>query len=258
MPIHPLLCRTTWLVHAGILLSLELVACGSSNDGNSANPNQLVDGRDGRTYRTKAFGSQVWMTENLAVGVVVKAAGYGEEGAINRVCPQTYPDPSEPTPCDLYGGYYVWNVALALPKSCNEVDCSAEIQSPHQGICPSGWHIPSGEDFQRLADFVAAESGLTAVDENGHYSQVGAAIRDNSACTTPGTEAPASGFAGLPSGYANDTGYVTANGVWTFWQVTTQEPEYYSNGWGYSCLNDSFYAGGYYKSHALPVRCLKD
>lgn len=197
------------------------------------------------------------MVENLAVGVVVKATQYGEPGAINRVCPQTYPDLSTPTPCDLYGGYYDWAVAVALPTSCLTQDCSDKIKTPHRGICPDGWHIPSDADFATLADFVAEETGLTAVDTNGHYSQLGAAIRVNSACQTPGTEAPASGFDGLPSGNANDLGYVLANGVWTFWQSTSHDTVY-SHSWGISCLEDSFYAGGYYKDYGLPVRCVKD
>lgn len=261
----------------GALLALGLPACSAESDSadgsttgepggatntepggsSSTDSNQLFDARDGRTYATQAFGTQVWMTENLAAGVVVEAVGDGEEGATNRVCPQTHPDPSDPSPCDLYGGYYDWATALALPDRCNYEECSALLESPHQGICPEGWHIPTNSEFEALATFVANETGLTARDEEGNYSQVGASMRDNTACETPGTEAPASGFNGLPSGYANTTGYVTANGLWTYWQ-TTEHDGGHSYGWGLGCDDDDFKAGSYYSSHALPVRCVKD
>ncbi len=250
-------------VSAGVAIAvcMSVLACGGSGDegspSSSSDPTKLVDARDGTVYPIQAFGTQSWMTTNLAVGVVVEGAGDGDEGAINRVCPQTYPEPSDPSPCDLYGGYYDWSVAMALPSSCNGEDCGAMIQQPHRGICPEGWHIPSKQDFQALADYLATETGLSAVNADGEYTELGAAIRVNSACEMPGTEAPPSGFNGLPSGYANDTGYISADGYWTFWQTTTQDVGY-SYGWGFQCSADGFSEGEYYKSHALPVRCVKD
>lgn len=233
-------------------------AAGSAGTGAASSGNQLTDARDGHVYALKTFGTQVWMTENLAVGEPYNPkVSQVVVGDIQRWCPQTYPDPVTPSPCDLYDGYYSWAQTLALPKTCNGEDCAAQIQTPHRGICPEGFHVPSKTDFQILADFVAGETGLTAKDDMGRYSQVGAALRTNSACKTPGTEAPSAGFNGLPSGYANDTGYVSAMGVWTFFQSTTQDAGY-SYGWGLNCNDDKFSEGFYYKSHALPVRCLKD
>jgi uncharacterized protein (TIGR02145 family) len=262
--------RTLLIVMTSLGLGFSSLGCGSESEkheggaggsaGTSSSPSgsQLTDARDGRVYGLKAFGDQVWMTENLAVGepynpkvsnVVV--------GDIQRWCPQTYPDPITPSPCDLYGGYYTWAQTMALPTTCNSTDCSAQIQAPHRGICPVGFHVPSKAEFEALASFVANQTGLVAKDDMGRYSQIGAALRTNSACETPGTEAPSVGFNGLPSGYANDTGYVTANGIWTFFQSTTQDPGY-SYGWALACDDDLFFEGFYYKDHALPVRCLKD
>ena len=245
-------------------VALALTACGSSggSDDQAAQGGgvgtQLLDARDGRKYPTKQFGAQLWMTANLAFGEVTTTYPRTDTASVPRYCPQTYPDPSDPTPCDLYGGYYSFATALALPRACNGEDCNAQVQSPHQGICPEGWHIPTKQDFEALASLIATESGLTANDDKGKYTQLGAAMRLNSACKTPpATEAQSSGFDGLPSGFANDTGYVSANGVWTFWQSTTQD-EGYSYGWGMSCNDDRFSEGFYFKSHALPVRCVRN
>lgn len=247
---------------------LSGLACSSkdgSDDGANGGPsgngatssNQLVDARDGKKYGIKAFGEQVWMTENLAFGQEYRPGVVLEPGAVKRKCPQTYPDPSTPSPCDIYGGYYTWATAVALPSSCDSQDCASQIQAPHQGICPAGYHVPSREDFQTLADFLAAETGLTAVNDKGKYTDLGAAIRVNSACVMPGTDVPNVGFNGLPSGDDNDTGYVGANGYWTFWQTTTQDPGY-SYGWGIACDDDTFGEAYYYKSNAVPLRCVKN
>ena len=36
---------------------------------------------------------------------------------------------------------------MDLPSSCNSSICERQIQSPHRGICPDGWHIPSQADW---------------------------------------------------------------------------------------------------------------
>jgi uncharacterized protein (TIGR02145 family) len=241
-------------------LTFALAGCGggdAESEGDTGTANELVDARDGHKYRTKQFGGQVWMAENLAFGEVTSKYPRVDSDTVPRFCPQTYPDPTTPSPCDLYGGYYTWATALALPRSCNGDDCATQIQSPHQGICPQGWHIPSKQDFETLTSFLATESGLTATYAKG-YSELGRVARLAAACKTPpATDAPSAGFDGLPSGFANDTGYVSAEGVWTYWQTTMQDPGY-SYGWGLSCNDDRFGEGFYYKSHGLPVRCLKD
>jgi len=230
---------------------------GSGGSSGSSGANQLVDQRDGKKYGTKDFGGEIWMTENLAFGQEYRPGVVLEAGAIKRWCPQTYPDPSTPSPCDLYGGYYTWATAMALPATCDSQDCSSQVQSPHQGICPTGFHVPSKQEFQALGDFLATETGLSAVDDKGKFTQLGAALRVNSACTTPGTEAPSVGFNGMPSGYANDTGYVSADGAWTYWQTTTEDAGY-SYGWGIACADDRFGEGFFYKDNAVPLRCVKD
>ncbi|MCL1967542.1 MAG: hypothetical protein FWF67_06635 [Fibromonadales bacterium] len=80
---------------------------------------------EGRTYKTIEIGEQIWMAENL---------NYNVSGSI---C-----DEREDPACN-YGRFYNWAIAMALPSSCNSSSCASQIDTKHQGICPTGWHIPS-------------------------------------------------------------------------------------------------------------------
>lgn len=53
--------------------------------------------------------------------------------------------------CKVYGGLYKWNIAMSLPDSCNfDNSCITNVQLPHQGLCPAGWHIASSMEWRQL------------------------------------------------------------------------------------------------------------
>jgi len=65
--------------------------------------------------------------------------------------------------CTKYGKLYDWKTVMIFPDKCNttssasDTDCA--IKTPHQGICPDGWHIPSNEDWVELLLYVDSENG---------------------------------------------------------------------------------------------------
>jgi uncharacterized protein (TIGR02145 family) len=124
----------------------------SSSGGNSVIAGGSCDIKD---YRTVEIGSQIWMAENYNCKVSGSYC-YGENGVINDYPISNYPklsDAQVQANCKKYGRLYSWAVAMALPEGCCDEDtcsCYEQIEDPHQGVCPSGWHIPSKDDWLAL------------------------------------------------------------------------------------------------------------
>ena len=90
---------------------------------------------DGNQYSTVCFGSQIWMAQNLRTkhklnGETIESFNYLNDTA------------NEPK----YGRLYSWNAAM---------DGSSKESS--QGICPSGWHLPSDDEWNILIDFLGGQ-----------------------------------------------------------------------------------------------------
>ncbi|MBO7414541.1 MAG: fibrobacter succinogenes major paralogous domain-containing protein [Fibrobacter sp.] len=95
---------------------------------------EMTDSRDGQVYKTVEIGEQLWMAENLNYEVD------------ESFC---YNDSSEY--CAKYGRLYKWAAALGMPDSLCGYRHRCPLPSGDiQGVCPSGWHLPSVDDWQTL------------------------------------------------------------------------------------------------------------
>ena len=188
----------------------------------------------GQTYKTVVIGTQTWMAENL---------NYAAEGS------KCYSNLD--SNCDTYGRLYNWATAMGFESSCNSSYCSSQINSPHRGICPSGWHIPSDADWTTLtnyADYAGSSAGTKLKAESGWNDYDGAS----------GNGTDAFGFSALPGGvdYSSGSFYDVGDlGIW--WSATEYDAiDAYGRYMGYG------YAGvsrrSYYKSYLYSVRCVQD
>ena len=119
--------------------------------GFPANYNQetgiLTDERDGEIYKTAKIGDQIWMGQNLRYYTTEPANG----------CDYTYNDETEDVPNKAtYGRRYSWMGATRIP--CDYITKKAsfgseEFPTPHQGICPKGWHIPTLDEWKKAIEF---------------------------------------------------------------------------------------------------------
>jgi len=120
-------------------------------DGNKAltanfEPNTFVDDRDGSTYRMVKIGDQMWMAENLK---------YRSTTDYSSSC--YYNDYSADN-CNKYGRKYSWAMAMSISNFYNENPWESS-KANHQGICPTGWHLPSEREWDILVNAVGGNPG---------------------------------------------------------------------------------------------------
>jgi uncharacterized protein (TIGR02145 family) len=148
--------------------------------------------------------------------------------------------------CARYGRLYDWATAMALPSSCNSSTCASQVQTKHQGICPSGWHIPTNDDWSTLENNVGGSStaGRHLKSVNGWYNN--------------GNGLDTYGFSALPGGYRHTDGYFgNAGNYGGCWSASESSSGYaYNRDMGY----DVDYAGWYSYDGAFgfSVRCVQD
>jgi len=200
----------------------------------------------GQTYKTVQIGSQTWMAENL---------NYNASGS---VCYG-----NESSNCTTYGRLYNWATAMGLDPSCNSSTCASRVQSKHRGICPSGWHIPSNEDWDQLFRYADGTSGTSSPYDSPTAGKHLKAKTGWSSCGPSGSGSPYScedthGFSALPGGIGNSDGgfYGVGNyGIW--WSASEYSSSYaYFRGMNY----DIEYAYWNYndKTYSFSVRCVQD
>ena len=78
--------------------------------------------------------------------------GWGDRGKDTLSSVYDYPPISTESACNNRGALYTWSGAMNLSDICNEnmTNCTSLITSPHRGICPLDWHIPTDSEFHTL------------------------------------------------------------------------------------------------------------
>lgn len=131
----------------------------------------LTDERDGQTYRTAKIGDQIWMAENFRF-----FANDTSERKCNLIDGSLL-DKNDSLVAE-YGRHYSWSDAMQLPCEYDYALTFTEEDSlfhlPHQGICPSGWHVPTISEWRILTQtpiqqLVPFKWSLSNIDEIDYY-----------------------------------------------------------------------------------------
>ena len=190
----------------------------------------------GKTYHTVQIGSQCWLKENLDIGTMIDSAqDQTNNGIIEKYC---YNNNS--ANCTIYGGLYQWAEAVQYQNGAtNTTLTNPPLTGNVEGICPSGWHIPTRAEYQTLSSSASNNSdALKAVGQ--------------------GSGTNTSGFSALLAGYRFDGGFFYSLGDFTyFWSSTegdaTEAYYMYLTSYG-----SSVQFGNRSKVFGLSVRCAKD
>jgi uncharacterized protein (TIGR02145 family) len=110
---------------------------------------------DGNTYNTVQIGTQCWMKENLktrhyADGTIIPLGNLSS----STVAYSYYPGGDTANKA-LYGMLYNWKAAM------NNAQQSNAVPSGVQGVCPTGWHLPSEAEFTILTSYLSDNEEYT-------------------------------------------------------------------------------------------------
>jgi uncharacterized protein (TIGR02145 family) len=180
------------ILAVGIMLASAFTfSCSKGDDDdNSGKDNNNGGGVscDIKDYGTVTIGDQTWMAKNFNCNVSGSKC-YGDDNAN----------------CTKYGRLYDWATTMGIDKKYNEQEWGGS-DVKHRGICPSGWHIPSGEDWDALMAFIHADKGLGSFTSGTSSYYAGKYLKATSGWNSSGNDLDSYGFSALPGGYGNSDG----------------------------------------------------
>ncbi|MBW8051917.1 MAG: hypothetical protein FVQ77_16580, partial [Cytophagales bacterium] len=222
-----------------------------------------VQDADGNWYDIVKIGSQCWMAENLNVGTYVPIAT-GQAGAGT----QKYCYGDNTANCTTFGGLYEWDEMMDGSFSCNGTapppDNNVKCSPPVQGICPTGWHVPSHYEWTLLEKNVGNNPGAFPYDitttgvwlgtnEGSNLKQTGTT---NWTPTNTGAT-NSSGFTALPGGSSGAGAFGSVGGS-GFWLSATEYSGTDALIRVLSYNNAKVTRGNSNKANGFSVRCVED
>jgi len=175
----------------------------------------LFDSRDDKSYTTVAISSQCWMKQNINYGTLTAGANSQGTDCPSVAATEKHCYSDNEANCTTYGGLYQWNQTMCGASSCNGTGAQPDddCASPVQGICPTGWHIPSHYEFTTLERAICT-SGSCATDFPFDASTTGWRGTDEG---TNLKTVDASHFSGLLAGYSELGSFSNLTSYGYFW-----------------------------------------
>lgn len=211
---------------------------GSSGEPCPGSPT-ITDPRDLQVYQTVLIGNQCWLQENMNY----------ETG--NSWCYD-----NNPANCDVYGRLYDWDTFM------NGAASSDSVPSGVQGVCPTGWHVPSDEEWKILEGTIDTQYGVGDPEWNKTVYRgfdAGKHLKSTFGWFDNGNGDNSSGFTTLPGGARNNAGWF--NGmpkITKFWSSTESSAiSVWSRHLHYSHDNVGRYDNPA-KIYGYSARCLQD
>lgn len=219
---------------------------------------------DGNVYQTVVIGNQEWMAENLKtthyadgtlIPLVESTSGWDALGYTDKA--YCYYNNNANNEKDTYGALYTWAAAM------NGAASSVNNPSGIQGVCPTGWHLPSDAEWTELTEYLTNNGygyegsgndiGKSMASTSGweYYSAAGTVGNDQASNNS-------SGFAAFPGGYRHGNGNFHYLGYDAYYWSATEDNS--SDAYGRSLYYDysNVYRNDNYKYYGFSTRCIKD
>jgi len=203
------------------ILTLLTTDCG---------PGVTADYPGGNSYQTVFLQGLCWTKSNLK-----------EEVADSRV----YDDKTDADFIDKYGRLYTWYQAVGVAGDGSEMP-TPDANGYVKGICPEGWHIPTGDEM-------AALRSIPAPMLNATTDWLGEHAADNTNAT---------GFTAYPAGFYNSAiNHYESLGTQTDWWSSVYTSD--ANITTVKVTEIAYYCDApmekqYDATNAMSVRCVKN
>jgi uncharacterized protein (TIGR02145 family) len=191
---------------------------------------QTVKDIDGNVYKTVTIGTQTWMAKNLKTtklndGIPIPLVRDSISWPVLTTPAYCWYNNDEKVNKNIYGALYNWHTVNTGK------------------LCPSGWHVPSDDEWKILFAYLGGADAGDKLQEKGttHW------VNPNPGATNE------SGFTALPGGLRIKSGTFVALGLSSYWWCSTEDkPEaryvgYYDSG---------VERGSNSKQFGLSVRCI--
>ena len=217
-------------------LTLEdcLSACDEI-DSNSAVFETCGDdiGHEGYDYSTVQIGEQCWFAENCRYLPSVSTSSEGSQTFpyyyVYDYEGSTLADAKATENYETYGVLYNWPAVMT------------------EGICPSGWHIPSDEEFTELTDFLGGASVAGGKMKEAGYDHWSS---PNEGATN------SSGWTGLAGGRRDSGGFVNGGGDGYWWSASESGSHSWKRQLNYVSVNVNRSLD--YRYRGFSARCVRD
>ena len=228
-------------------LNQEILAAGKYGE--------MLDTRDGQVYKTTEIcdrnneNCQTWMAQNLNyryVGVKYSRGVYTSDST-------SWCYGEETSNCDKYGRLYTWS---AVMDSTAQFSVNAGTKcgygkvctpnSPHRGICPEGWHVPTNEEYSSLYKYI------------GGSNTAGSLLKSTSGWEDDGNGTDKYGFSVLPAGERDYSGFFSNEGRFALLWTTSDVASYYAWSQRFSFEKVNSYQSYLDEYYGHSLRCVKD
>jgi uncharacterized protein (TIGR02145 family) len=219
------------------LIALFFLSC--EKDTFNADTGSFKDDRDGNIYEWVEIGEQTWMAENLAY--LPDITNIGSTSIDSR-------------------RYYVYKYSGGNIEEAKELPHYIKYgalynQVAAHNICPSGWHLPTDDEWQDLEVKLGMNRGQAKKNGLRLSGNVGEKLKSTSEWKASGNGSNLSKFNGLPSG--SNTYIVNEYAI--YWTDTKYPPSriaYYIRILDYD--NEGVYRSDQNRAFTASVRCIKD
>ncbi|MBP7848865.1 MAG: hypothetical protein KA053_01185 [Lentimicrobiaceae bacterium] len=213
----------------------------------------LVDMRDAMSYPTVLIGNQCWMAQNLNAGDIAYNTwtGSSHSDVSNNGNIEKYCIDNQAWNCQVFGGLYDWNELINYGGAAGS-----------QGICPSGWHVPSDAEWKILEGTVDSIYGVGNAEwDNAGYRgyNAGGALKGFNEWWWPNTGATnSSGFTAMPGGMRYEQGYFYGKGESGIYWTSNEDTAGFAIGRSMHNNGQNIGRLRLEQEKGASVRCIKD